>query len=78
MLTKRRWHSLKKLLAVLLSLLFSFSVVAFAQDAPATDAGVTKTETKSAPVKKAKSVKKKKAKKSKKTKKTKEPDQQVQ
>jgi uncharacterized protein YxeA len=63
---------MKKVLAILISLLFSFSVVAFAEEATPTDTGTSKVEQKSEPVKTKKPTKKvKKARKSKKSKKAK-------
>jgi uncharacterized protein YxeA len=74
---------MKKVLAILVSLLFSFSVTAFAQEtAPTTDTGTPQIEQQSKAVKAKKTVKKakkkkaKKAKKSKKSKKTKEAEQE--
>jgi uncharacterized protein YxeA len=76
---------MKKVLAILISLLFAFSVVAFAEEAAPKDTGTPKVEQKSEPVKTkkyAKRVKKakkhmkaKKAEKSEKTEKT-EPESQ--
>jgi uncharacterized protein YxeA len=66
---------MKKILALLVSLLFSFSVIAFAEEPAPTDTGAPQVEqqTKSVKtkksVKKAKKTKKKKAKKVKKSKK---------
>jgi uncharacterized protein YxeA len=66
---------MKKILSLLIALLFSFSLVAFAQETSPTDTGTSKVEKKSASVKTKKPAKKakktKKVKKSKKTKKTK-------
>jgi mannitol-specific phosphotransferase system IIBC component len=73
---------MKKVLAILVSLLFSFSVIAFAQETAPTDTGTPQVEQQSKSVKTKKTVKKakkkkaKKAKKSKKTKKTKETEQE--
>ena len=69
---------MKKVLAILVSLLFSFSVMAFAQETAPTNTGTPQVEKQSKSVKTKKTVKKakkkkkqaKKVKKSKKTKKT--------
>ena len=69
---------MKKVLSLLMAVLFSFSYAAFAEEKPTTDAGAAKIEGKSdsgntTQVKKKKTKKKsKKAKKTKKTKKTQE------
>ena len=79
---------MKKVLAILVSILFAFSVIAFAQETPTktppTATGGAKIEKKSEPVKttetkkktKKKAKKTKKVKKTKKTKKTKQERQQ--
>ncbi len=65
---------MKKVLSLLIALLFSFSLVAFAQETAPTDTGTPKIEKKAVKTKKTKKkVKKtKKAKQTKKVKKTKE------
>jgi len=74
---------MKKVLAILVSFLFSFSVVAFAQETPTktapTPAEGAKVEKKAEPVKTTKAkkkTKKKKVKKSKKAKKTEKTEQE--
>jgi len=75
---------MKKVLSLLVSILFAFSVIAFAQEAPTNTPTTTtegaKIEKKSEPVKttkaKKKAKKKKKVKKTKKTKKTRQESQQ--
>jgi mannitol-specific phosphotransferase system IIBC component len=70
---------MKKVLAILVSLLFSFSVTAFAQETAPADTGTPQVEQQSKSVKAKKTVKKakkKKAKKTKKSKKTKETEQE--
>jgi uncharacterized protein YxeA len=74
---------MKKVLAILVSLLFLFSVIAFAQETAPTDTGTPQIEQQSKSVKAKKTVKKakkkkkaKKAKKNKKSKKTKETEQE--
>ena len=75
---------MKKVLSILVSILFAFSVISFAQETPTktppTTAEGTKIEKKSEPVKTKKTKKKakktKKVKKTKKTKRTKQESQQ--
>jgi uncharacterized protein YxeA len=78
---------MKKVLSLLIALLFSFSFAAFAEEKPTTDAGAAKIEGKSdsgnaTQVKKKKTTKKskktKKTKKNKKTQKTEKPQQESQ
>lgn len=71
---------MKKVLAILIALLFSFSLVAFAQETAPTGTGTSKVEQKSESVKTKKPAKKKtkKAKTAKKTKKTKKTKQESQ
>jgi|GEM_PF-3540012 len=70
---------MKKVLAILIALLFSFSLVAFAQETAPTGMGTSKVEQKSESVKTKKPAKKtKKAKTTKKTKKTKKTKQESQ
>lgn len=75
---------MKKVLSILVSIFFAFSVIAFAQETPTKTSPMategTKIEKKSEPVKttkaKKKTKKEKKVKKTKKTKKTKQESQQ--
>jgi uncharacterized protein YxeA len=69
---------MKKVLSLLIALLFSFSLVAFAQETSPTDTGTSKVQKKSGSVKTKKPKKAKKTKKVKKSKKTKKANQESQ